>query len=253
VLNLLRSVQQSQQELKESQLEMKEVVTVFSAAALDLWADQSTSITERANFRAELITQYEAEAPGGLLCMVSGCVLESSKITAAHIWPARSRNSLASLCSLTLADLNSYRNGILMVASLERQFDAQRVAFSYDVLHDAFHFHVLDRQLNKETPKGLENMTFADLENKTLLHPAGKMPFRRLLVWHYACSLHKAKQAGWLDDEALAAMPRVPPKEQWMQNLSPGAKMPNEYACWSALARAMVDETRRASDAGDEL
>jgi len=175
---------------------MKEVVTVFSAAALDLWADQSTSLTERANFRAELIAQYEAEAPWGLLCMVSGCVLESSNITAAHIWPARSRNSLAALFSLTLADLDSYRNGILMVASLERQFDSQRVAFSYDVLHDAFHFHVLDRRLNRETPTGLENMMFADLENKTLLHPAGKMPFRRLLVWHYACSLHKAKLAG---------------------------------------------------------
>ena len=244
VLNLLKSVQ-------ESQLEMKEVVTVFSAAALDLWAGCSTTNTERDKFRDELITHYEAAAPGGLRCMVSGCVMESSALNAAHIWPARARNSMATMFSLTLADLDSYRNGILMTASLEKQFDAQRVAFSYDVLHDTFLFHVLDRRLNKETPKGLR-MKFEALENKALLHPTGKMPFRRLLVWHYASALMKARSAGWLDDDALAALPRVPPKEQWMQNRSPGAKMPNEYTFWPALARSMVDETRRASDAEDD-
>ena len=238
--------------MKESQLEIKEVVTVFSAAALDLWAGCSTTNTERDRFRDELITHYEASAAsGGLICMVSGCVMESSALNAAHIWPARARNSLATMFSLTLADLDSYRNGILMTASLEKQFDAQRVAFSYDVLHDTFLFHVLDRRLNKETPKGL-SMKFEALENKALLHPPGKMPFRRLLVWHYASALMKAKSAGWLDDDALAKLPRVPPKEQWMQNRSPGAKMPNEYAFWPALARSMVDETRRASDAEDD-
>jgi HNH endonuclease len=273
VLSLLKSVQESQLEMKESQLEMKEsqlemkasqlemkasqleikeVVTVFSAAALDLWAGCSTTNTERDRFRDELVTHYEAPAAsGGLRCMVSGCVMESSALNAAHIWPARARNSLATMFSLTLADLDSYRNGILMTASLEKQFDAQRVAFSYDVLHDTFLFHVLDRRLNKETPKGL-SMKFEALENKALLHPPGKMPFRRLLVWHYASALMKAKSAGWLDDDALAALPRVPPKEQWMQNRSPGAKMPNEYAFWPALARSMVDETRRASDAEDD-
>ena len=244
-------MQESQLELKASQLEMKEVVTVFSAAALDLWAGCSTTNTERDKFRDELITHYEAAAPGGLRCMVSGCVMESSALNAAHIWPARARNSMATMFSLTLADLDSYRNGILMTASLEKQFDAQRVAFSYDVLHDTFLFHVLDRRLNKETPKGLR-MKFEALENKALLHPTGKMPFRRLLVWHYASALMKARSAGWLDDDALAALPRVPPKEQWMQNRSPGAKMPNEYTFWPALARSMVDETRRASDAEDD-
>ena len=224
---------------------------MFSAAALDLWAGCSTTNTERDKFRDELITHYEAAAPGGLRCMVSGCVMESSALNAAHIWPARARNSMATMFSLTLADLDSYRNGILMTASLEKQFDAQRVAFSYDVLHDTFLFHVLDRRLNKETPKGLR-MKFEALENKALLHPTGKMPFRRLLVWHYASALMKARSAGWLDDDALAALPRVPPKEQWMQNRSPGAKMPNEYTFWPALARSMVDETRRASDAEDD-
>ena len=238
--------------MKESQLEMKEVVTVFSAAALDLWAACSTTNTERDLFRTELIQQYEATASEGLICMVSGSVLESSAVTAAHIWPARARSSLATMFALSLADLNSYRNGILMAASLEKQFDAQRVAFSYDFLHDSFRFHVLDRRLLRLKPKGL-SMTFGELENKVLRHPPGKMPFRRLLVWHYASALMKAKSANWLDDDALAALPRVPPKEQWIQKHSPGAKVPHEYAFWPALARAMVDETCRASDAeGDD-
>ena len=75
--------------MKESQLEMKKAVTVFSAAALDLWAACSTTNTERDLFRIELIQQYEATAVEGLICMVSGNVLESSAVTAAHIWPAR--------------------------------------------------------------------------------------------------------------------------------------------------------------------
>jgi len=245
-------MKESQLEMKESQLEMKEVVTVFSAAALDLWAACSTTNTERDLFRIELIQQYEATAAEGLICMVSGSVLESSAVTAAHIWPARARSSLATMFALSLADLNSYRNGILMAASLEKQFDAQRVAFSYDFLHDSFRFHVLDRRLLKQKPKDL-SMTFGELENKVLRHPPGKMPFRRLLVWHYASALMKAKSANWLDDDALAALPRVPPKEQWIQKHSPGAKVPHEYAFWPALARAMVDETCRASDAeGDD-
>jgi len=231
---------------------MKEVITVFSGAALDLWAGSSTTNTERDAFRAHLISEYEASVHGGLRCMVSGCVLEDSVINAAHIWPARARNSLATLFSLTLADLNSYRNGILMAASLEKQFDAQRIAFSYDVLHDAFKLHVLDPRLKRQTPKNLD-MTFERLENKVLQHPPGKLPFRRLLAWHYASALRKARSAGWLDDDALAALPRVPPKDQWLQSRSPGAKMPNEYAFWPVLARSMIDETRRASDAeGDD-
>ena len=236
--------------LEESQREMKQVVTVFSAAALDLWAGCSTTDTERNKFRDTLIENYEVAAPGGLRCMVSGCVAEAGALRAAHIWPARARDSLAVLFSLTLADLDSYRNGILMMASLETQFDRQRVAFSYDLLHDKFLFHVLDRRLNNEMPRGL-NVTFGSLENRELLHPPGKVPFRRLLVWHYAGALRKAKSSGWLDDVELAALPRVPPLEE-LRHRSPGAEMPNDYAFWPALARSMVDETRRASDGEDD-
>lgn len=228
VLSLLRRLNESQREMQESQREMKQVVTVFSAAALDLWAGCSTTDTERDRFRDTVIANYEVTAPGGLRCMVSGCVAEQSALRAAHIWPARARDSLASLFSLTLADLDSYRNGILMMASLEQQFDRQRVAFSYDLLHDKFIFHVLDRRLNRETVRGT-TVTFGSLESRELLHPPGMVPFRRLLVWHYAGALRKAKSSGWLNDDELAALPRVPPKEQ-LQLHSPGAEMPNEYA-----------------------
>jgi hypothetical protein len=88
-------------------------------------------------------------------------------VTAAHIWPARARSSLALLFGLSVEDLDSYRNGILMAASLEKQFDAQRVAFSYDFIHDTFSFHVLDPKLKNETPKGLIE-TFGRLEGRQL-------------------------------------------------------------------------------------
>ena len=58
VLSLLRR-------LDESQRELKQVVTVFSAAALDLWASCSTTDTERDWFRNTLIANYEVAAPGG--------------------------------------------------------------------------------------------------------------------------------------------------------------------------------------------
>ena len=127
---------------------------------------------------------------------------------------------------------------------------AQRIAFSYDFIHDTFSFHVLDPKLKNETPKGLIE-TFGRLEGRQLQHPPGKIPFRRVLVWHYASALKKGVSAGYLKPDALAALPRVPPKEQWMQQRSPGAKLPIELA-WPALARAMMEETQRASDAEDD-
>ncbi len=137
-----------------------------------------------------------------------------------------------------------------MATSLEKQFVAQRVAFSYDFLHDTFLFHVLDPKLKNEIPKGL-TATFGSLEGRQLQHPLGSMPFRRLLVWHYASALKKGTSAGYLKPDALAALPRVPPKEHWVQQCSPGAKLPTDFA-WPAIARAMMEETRQASDAEDD-
>ena len=246
-------MKESQLEMKESQLEIKEIVSVFAAAALDLWEGCSTTNSERDRFRDELFKHYytlSAAPKDKATCMVSGFALASMDVTAAHIWPARARSSLALLFGLSLEDLDSYRNGILMAASLEKQFDAQRVAFSYDFIHDMFTFHVLDPKLKNEIPKGLIE-TFGRLEGRQLQHPPGKMPFRRLLVWHYASALKKGTSAGYLKPKALAALPRVPPKEQWMQQRSPGAKLPIDFA-WPAVARAMMEETRRASDAEDD-
>jgi hypothetical protein len=246
-------MKESQLEMKESQLEVKELVSVFSAVALDIWEGCSTTNSERDRFRDELFRHYynlSAAPKDTATCMVSGCTIASKDVTAAHIWPARARSSLASLFGLSLEDLNSYRNGILMASSLEKQFDAQRVAFSYDFIHDMFSFHVLDPTLKNQNPKGLIETTFGCLEGRQLQHPPGKMPFRRLLVWHYASALKKGTSAGYLKPDALAALPRVPPKEQWMQERSPGAKLPTDFA-WPAIARAMMEETRRASDAED--
>ena len=252
-MSLLKKLATGQLEMKESQLEIKEIVSVFAAAALDLWEGCSTTNSERDRFRDELFKHYynlSAAPKDKATCMVSGFALASMDVNAAHIWPARARSSLALLFGLSLEDLDSYRNGILMAASLEKQFDAQRVAFSYDFIHDMFTFHVLDPKLKNEIPKGLIE-TFGRLEGRQLQHPPGKMPFRRLLVWHYASALKKGTSAGYLKPKALAALPRVPPKEQWMQQRSPGAKLPIDFA-WPAVARAMMEETRRASDAEDD-
>ncbi len=249
----LQELTAGQQALVVAQQELKQVVTVVAASALDLWEGRSTTNSERKQFRAELFKHYYKlqEPPADTAtCMVSGIALPSSDVTAAHIWPARARSAMAALFGLKLQDLNSYRNGILMADSLERQFDAQRVAFSYDFMTDKFAFHVLDPKLKKQTPAGLK-VTFESLEGKVLQHPSDKVPFRRLLVWHYAGALKRGVSEGYLTPADVSALPRVLCNTQ-LARMSPGATLPSDFA-WPEVARALVDETRRASDAeGDD-
>ncbi len=58
VVSLLKNLATGQLEIKESQLKIKEIVSVFSAAALDLWEGCSTTNSERDRFRDELFKHY---------------------------------------------------------------------------------------------------------------------------------------------------------------------------------------------------
>lgn len=144
-----------------------------------------------------------------------------------------------------MSDLDSYRNGILMVEALETQFDKKRVAFSYEVLHDALIFHIIDPKLTHQKIHKLD-IAFGSLENTVLVHPPGKMPFRRLIAWHYAAALEQARAKGWRSDASLPQLPAVPRDvvSGWLHQVLPEAKWPRPVV----YARAVIDETRRASD-----
>ena len=166
----------------------KNMVWVFDQA-MDPWKQQtsSTSKSERQDFRESMIAYYHEPGAGTLKCMVTGELLEGQAICAAHIWPARARDTRCEHFGLSIDDFDSARNGLFLEKSIETLFDKQRVSFSYNVIKDEFNFQVMDPSLlNGGT---VLNMSYKDLDGKRLILKEGCMPFRRLLVWHYAASI----------------------------------------------------------------
>ena len=120
---------------------------------LDPWKEGNRSAVEQTEFKTKLLKFYECSAPEAspekpmAKCMVSDGVFPQPVVIASHIWKYSTRGIGLDEFGLTLADLDSWRNGLLLASEIEKAFDKKRVAFSYNLLEDKFTFHVLDRSL----------------------------------------------------------------------------------------------------------
>ena len=233
--------------------EVRHTVSSFKTAALDVWQEtQSITKSDRKKFRKELLQNYcslsvESDEPNTVQCMVTGMELPSNEVTAAHIWPARARDDRAAQFGLKISSLDTYRNGILMAEALEKMFDQKRVSFSYNFINDNFEFQIIDPGLLNEKVKGLRDVYYRNLQGRVLQHPVGKMPYRRLLIWHYSLSLRHSVDKGWKSESDL---PQIPPRRDvmsWLYEQSPDAN----DAKWPGpdiYARFMIDQARTASE-----
>jgi hypothetical protein len=188
---------------------------------------------ERDKFRRELISYYGADRDGGIICMVSGKVLDRSAIRAAHIWPAHARGAIVERWfNLDRNALDSARNGILMATAFEQRFDELRISFQWDDNIDKFRCVVLDKRLWNDNVPGLtdENgnpLPFSKIDRMELTTPSGKLPFRRLLAYHYAAALQKAVAHQWIGSQSVPDLFSADEKVRaWLQGKSPDAKWP---------------------------
>ena len=200
---------------------------------MDPWEaiSQTTANSERKRFKEILEVEYGSPAT----CMVTGVTGE--KVVAARIWPASARDSRLEEFGLTQDDVMSWRNGVFLLKALETQFDRKRVGFQYENGVDKFKLRIFDGSLNTTPVSGAPSangarLTFGLLDGAELQLPAGKVPFRRLLVWHYAACLAQTKRLDW--EPVCADLPAVPEPRaidrvlSWLDSASPGVSWPND-------------------------
>jgi len=169
--------------------------------------------------------------------MVTG--VTGDKVLAAHIWPASARDSRLEEFGLTHDDVMSWRNGVFLIKALETQFDKKRVGFQYvnGNGEDMFKLRIFDCNLNTTRVSGAPSadgarLTFGLLDGMELQLPVGKVPFRRLLVWHYAACLAQTKRLDW--EPVCADLPAVPEPRaidrvlSWLDSASPGVSWPKD-------------------------
>ena len=275
---MLLELRRGQDELRHGQDEVQEALRTVLSTSGNVWLDtESMSDTERQEFRYNSMLNYGSDLAeldidsistlrahekeyGTYLprCMVTGVShqIESGRVIvevrSAHIWPARARRSAdiktLELLGLKYEDISSYRNSVLLLRSLEQQFDKQRISFAYNFVDDSFLFHVIDSSLwNTQVAGAPAGVTFGSLDRSPLQLPMGKFPFRRLLVYHYAMALDTAGLKHWTLAHNLPVVPEASAVESWLKQQSPDAKWPGARA----FARIAIAETRRASEGDD--
>lgn len=151
-----------------------------------------------------------------LRCMMTGCMLPRLDVCAAHL--IGNCMQVYALKCFGISDIDSPKNGLLVVKPIEEAFDDSRLCFSFDVTRNSFILHVLDAsyltrklsdhpQLTRSTKKILGNRTFGDLEGLPLQFPNSKRPFKRVLQFQARQAIALATGRGTLPETFSA--------EQW--------------------------------------
>jgi len=193
--------------LKEVEGELAEVQRQLAAFSfIDVWgacshaskSSNSRTRDENLNFRASLVVYYALEQEK---CMLTGM---SGRLKAAHIWPwAQSKHPSLLKLRISQTDIDSPRNGLLLLASIEMAFDKKDLCFLYNPFNRRFVARVLNPTLmTQQYVAGGD--TFGDLDNEaSLTLPEGRLPFRRLLNTHARAAYRNAYLAGWITMDML--------------------------------------------------
>jgi hypothetical protein len=277
---VLQQQLEQQQQLQKQQLEQRQQLqkqleplvkefAILHAARMDPWKP-STPPSERSghaqtNFKNKLASFYE-RAPdesneGHLRCMVSDLWIPAKKCIASHIWKFGTLGDGLDEFGLQRDDLHSERNGLLMASTIEEAFDLKRVTFFYSFLEDSFQFLVLDKSLLKSpiTPPDKLNTAgtavetgwnFESIHGRKLQHPIGKVPFRRLLAWHYAMSVQHARWRMWITDADVKDKPPFTSSENLLTR-SPTSLWPSTELL-TLVGHACDVSEKDGDDSGDE-
>lgn len=192
---------------------MTAVITRWLDEEADPW--QSCRTTDGA-FRTTVAPYYFGdEGHCMLVTAVTGTSFESKYMVGGHIWPRHKPSGLKKF-GLNPAQIDSPRNGLVLLKSVEEAFDQKRFCFVYNM--NGFAVKVLDPQLSDEDValknihnrkiEGVvqylgRNLVYKDLDTKNLDLPAPvdgvqAVPFRRLLSEHATQALAAAVRSGWI-------------------------------------------------------
>ena len=229
-------------------------------------SDRKTSVTsdsEREAFREELRRAYQPHAPADeLTCMLTGATVHKSLVAAAHIWPARARSpAVERWFGLPRGALNTYRNGLLMLKSVEEKFDDLRLGIA--CCNGETTVQVLDKRLRTDTQVFAElrsraaaadgvKTSFAALHGATLPLLAQKgaaRPYNRLVTFHFASVLQEARRKNWPLPDGVAEFGDREKVLAWLRTASsPDALWPDppHYAQYTHASRSRADSSSSA-------
>ena len=128
-------------------------------------------------------------------------------------------------------------------------------------MEDSFEFRVLDKSLLKSPimpsdkpdtagTAGETGLNFESFHGRTLQHPIGKVPFRRLLAWHYAMSVQHARWRMWITDADVKSKPPFTSSENLLTR-SPTSLWPSTELL-TLVGHACDVSEKDGDDSGDE-
>ena len=165
---------------------------------LNCWERESIRTTgsrRSSTFRSQVISYYKraSNSKKSVRCQILNEYVfraQATNIVAAHIWKVSTVGDGLQDFGLEHGDVDSPRNGLFLTKGIVDAFDRQRVCFLYNLLQNKLFLWVADPLLMDETIAG-SSSTFADVHEKPLHCPNGKLPFRRLLSWHARLTLER--------------------------------------------------------------
>ena len=194
------------QQSKKLEFVVKEVV-IQHRMRMDNWTESKRSKEEQETFKVDLLSFYQCHHPSDpklVRCMVLGDFFPRHLVIASHIWKHCTHGEGLDEFGLREIDLNNPRNGIWMCKEIEQAFDTKRLCFLIDRINTAnLVIKVLDPVLLSPATSpvvisGHSTLKFCDIEGHSLQHPAGNLPFRRILDFHAKRSYQKAINRGWI-------------------------------------------------------
>jgi len=180
---------------------MAQEVAVQKRRRLDVWDHASLrSKEEQDGFKSNLIGFYDCgdgKDDKQLKCMVTGKVFPRDQVIASHLWKRATEGQGLDEFGLEPDDVDSPRNGLLMLDDIENAFDRKDLCFIYHPTKQEIRLFLLNPNLKNAVITNTA-LTFGDIDGTPLL--GSNRPFRRLLGWHAKCAIHRAfRVKRWID------------------------------------------------------
>ena len=149
-------------------------------------------------FKQSLVEYYKRKSflyTNKIKCMVTNEWHTASKFSPCQIWNC-SRSDMVQHF-LAKDDLLSPRNGLVILRHIAEKYSSKELCFVYDALTCVFHIRILNPSL-LDSQITDSKLKFQDIHGKTLQHPPGRLPFRRLLAHHARQAYEYASDCQWI-------------------------------------------------------
>jgi len=180
---------------------MAQEVAIQKRRRLDCWDHASLrSKEEQDGFKSNLIGFYDrgdGKDDKTLKCMVVNKFFPREQVIAGHLWKRATEGQALDEFGLESDDVDSSRNGLLLMADLEKAFDRKDLCFIYHPTKQQICLFLLNPGL-KDTVISNTTLTFGEVDGAPL--QGINRPFRRILAWHAKCAIHRAfRVKKWID------------------------------------------------------